>query len=268
MAKKDHYSYPDKNDALTVQFIETKQPFEGYWEKSEKFVLEQMKKIIKTYARNKIDTYFMDAGCGTGRLLPEFESYFDKIVAIDPDEDSLKIAKEKVEKFGISRKMIFQNSTIENIDWKNGSVDVILCSHVLQHVHTEIVPNILTKFQKILKINGLVFILTSQSIDNFDFFTKMYLENREVSEERIEKNEFNSLILNENNILPIHFFSRKNFLQMLRSYQFELIDSKSFHILNRIPFLDHIVFRDKLINFFSFLQTRFGRDIFIACRRC
>ena len=267
MNKKNRYSYPDKSNALTVQFIKTKQPYEGYWKKSEKFVLEQMKKIIKTFTRSKIDTCFMDVGCGTGRLLPEFQSYFDKIVAIDPDEDSLKIAKERVEKFGISKKVIFQNSTIENIDWKNGSVDVILCSHVLQHVHTEILTNILNKFQKLIKINGLIFILTSQSIDNYDFFTKMYLDKREVSEERIEKNEFNSLIRNESNILPIHFFSRKNLLQMLRSYQFEVIDSKSFHILNKIPFLDHIVFRDKLINSFSFLQTRFGRDIFIVCKR-
>jgi len=265
--KKDRYSYPDENDVLTLKFIATKQPYEGYWDKSEKFVLERMKKFVETYTKNKIDTCFLDAGCGTGRLLPEFESYFDKILAIDPDEHLLEIAKDTAEKFGLSKKVIFQNASIQKIDWKKGSVDVILCSHVLQHVHTMVVANILANFEQLLNNNGLVFITTCHSRKDYDFYTKMYLKNREVVEESIEKNEFNSQIRNEKNILPIHFFSKKNIFSMLRDFHFEILDFKSFHILNRIPFLDHIVFRDKLINSFSLLQTRLGRDMFIACRR-
>lgn len=267
MNKKDHYSYPDKNDALTVKFIAIKQPFEGYWDKSEKFILERMKKPVEAYVESKTNTCFLDAGSGTGRLLPEFESYFDKILAIDPDEHLLEIAKDTAEKFGLSKKVIFQKTSIEKIDWEKGSVDVILRSHVLQHVHTEAVANILAKFEQLLKNNGLVFITTCHSRKNYDFYTKMYLKNREVIEEGIEKNEFNFLSRNEKDILPIHFFSKKNIFRMLRGFHFEILDFKSFHILNRIPFVDHIVFRNRLINSFSLLQTRLGRDMFIACRR-
>jgi len=261
------YFYPDKNDILTAIFISEKQPFKGYWDKSEQFVLERMKNFVQTYTRNKINTYFLDAGCGTGRLLPEFESYFDKMLAADPDEYLLEMAKDKVKECGLSRKVIFQHTSIEKLEWKERSIDVILCSHVLQHVHTDSLASILTKFEQLLKNNGLVFITTCHSRKDYDLYVKMYLRNREVVEEIIEKDEFNFLIRNEENILPIHFFSKKNIFKMLRDFHFEIIDFKSFHILNRIPFIDHIVFRDKLVNSFPLLQSRLGRDMFIACRR-
>lgn len=266
LIKKDYF-YPDKNDVITVKFISEKQPFEGYWAKSEQFVLERMKKFVDTYTRNKINTCFLDVGCGTGRLLPEFESYFDKMLAIDPDKYLLEMANDTVKKCGLSRKMLFQHTSIEKLKWKERSIDVILCSHILQHVHTDSLANMLTKFEQLLKNNGLVFITTCHSRKNYDFYTKMYLKNREVVEEGIEKNEFNFLSRNEKDILPNHFFSKKNIFRMLHSFHFEIFDFKSFHILNRIPFVDHIVFRDKLINSFSLLQTRLGRDMFIACRR-
>ncbi|MFX0199306.1 MAG: class I SAM-dependent methyltransferase [Candidatus Hodarchaeota archaeon] len=267
MKKKDCYSYPDENDALTTKFIATKQPFEGYWDKSEKLVLERMKKLIRTYTVNKSNTYFLDAGCGTGRLLPKFESNFDKILAVDPDEDLLQVAKDTAEKFGLLKKVIFQNIPIEKIDLEKESVDVILCSHVLQHVHTEAVGNILAKFEHLLKNYGLVFITTCHSRKDHDFYTKMYHKNHRVIEENIDETEFNSLIHNEKNILPIHFFSRKRIFSVLNSFHFEILDFKSFHILNKIPFVDHIVLRDKLINSISLLQRKLGRDMFIACRR-
>jgi 2-polyprenyl-3-methyl-5-hydroxy-6-metoxy-1,4-benzoquinol methylase len=265
--KRDQYWYPDKNDALTENFIASKEPFEGYWDKGEKLILKSMKRFVKAYVDGKTNTCFIDAGCGTGRLLLEFESYFDKILAIDPDEHLLEIAKDTVEQFGLSKKITFQKTPIEKIDCKTRSVDVILCSHVLQHVNTNAVVNILKKFEQLLKSNGLILITTCHSRQNQDFYTKMFLKNHEVVEEIIEKNEFNSLSHNEIGILPIHFFSRKNIFGMLRSFHFEILDFKSFHILNRIPFVDHIVFRDKIINSFSFLQTRLGRDMFIACRK-
>jgi len=266
LVKKDYF-YPDKSDILTATFISEKQPFEGYWAKSEQFVLERMKNFVRTYTKNKINACFLDAGCGTGRLLPEFESYFDKMIAIDPDEYLLEMAKDTAKKSGLSRKVVFQHTSIEKLEWKERSIDVILCSHVLQHVHTDSLTNILTKFEQLLENNGLVFITTCYSRKDYDFYVKMYLKNREVVEEVIEKDEFNLLIDDEKNILPIHFFSKKNMFKMFRDFRFEIIDFKSFHILNRIPFVDHIVFRDKLVNSFSLLQSRLGRDMFIACRR-
>lgn len=262
-----NYFYPDKNDIITATLISRKQPSEGYWAKSEQFVLERMKNFVETYTRNKINTWFLDVGCGTGRLLPEFVSYFDRMLAIDPDKYLLTMAKDFVKKRGLSGKVIFQHTSMQKLKWKERSIDVILCSHVLQHVHTDSLANILTKFEQLLKNKGLVFITTCHSRKDYDFYVKMYLKNREVIEEVIEKYEFNSLIRNEKNILPIHFFSRKNIFKMLQGYRSEILDFRSFHILNRIPFIDYIVFRDKLVNSCSLLQSRLGRDMFIAYRR-
>lgn len=267
MIEKDDYFYPDKNDALTLKFISAKQPFEGYWARSEQLILERMKNFVHTYTRSKINTCFLDAGCGTGRLLPEFESYFDKMLAVDPDGASLEIAKDTVRKFGFSKKVIFKDASIEKLEWEKGSIDVILCSHVLQHVHTETLASILAKFEQLLKNSGLVFITTCHSTKDYDFYAKMYQKNLEVVEEVIEQDEFNSLINNEINILPIHFLSKKTILKMLHALSFEISDFKSFHVLNGMPLIDHIVFRDKLVNSFPLLQSRLGRDMFIACRK-
>src|SRR3972149_8529176 len=136
VAEQNHYFYPDKNDALISKFITEKQPFEGYWAKSEKFVLERMRTLVRTHTENRNDAVFLDAGCGTGRLLSEFQEFFKKIVAIDPDRPALEAAKETSRERSISEKVIFQNASIEKFEWQKRSIDVILCSHVLQHVHT------------------------------------------------------------------------------------------------------------------------------------
>jgi ubiquinone/menaquinone biosynthesis C-methylase UbiE len=244
-----------------------KQPFEGYWAESENFVLERMKKLVHTYPKNKRDTYFLDAGCGTGRLLFEFQSYFDRMLAIDPDAHLLEIAKEAARNSRLSQKVIFQHTSIEKLDWKERNIDVILCSHVLQHAHTDSLKGILAKFEQLMADNGQLFITTCHSVRNSDFYTKMYLKEQRVVEEAIDKDEFNFLINNEKNVLPIHFFSEKDLLRTLNNFGFEMVDFKSFHILNKIPLVDRLVFRDKLVNALPPLQSRLGRDMFIACRR-
>lgn len=267
MTEKGGYFYPDKNDTLTAKFITEKQPFEGYWAKSENFVLERMKNLVKTYTKNKRDAYFLDAGCGTGRLIFEFQSYFDRMLAMDPDQHLLEIAKDAARNSGLSQKVIFQHASIEKLEWKERSIDVILCSHVLQHVHTDSLTGILAKFEQLMADNARLFITTCHSGRNTDFYTKMYMKEQRVVEETIDKDEFNLLINNEKNWLPIHFFSKKNLLRTLSDFSFEMIDFKSFHILNRMPLVDQIIFRDKLVNSLSPLQSRLGRDMFIACRR-
>jgi 2-polyprenyl-3-methyl-5-hydroxy-6-metoxy-1,4-benzoquinol methylase len=263
----ENYYYPDKNDSLTKTFISAKQPFDGYWAKSEQFILDRMKNFVLTHTGSKINAWFLDVGCGTGRLLPEFESFFHKMLAIDPDKYLLEIAKDTVKKHGLSRKVTFQHTSIEKLEWKERSIDVILCSHVLQHVHTDSLTNMLVKLEQLLENGGLLFITTCYSRKDYDFYTKMYLKNHGVVEEGIKKEKFNFLICNEKKILPIHFFSKKNIFKMLRDLHFEMLGFKSFHVLNRMSLLDCIVFRDKLVNFFPFLQSRLGRDMFIVCRK-
>jgi 2-polyprenyl-3-methyl-5-hydroxy-6-metoxy-1,4-benzoquinol methylase len=263
----DSYFYPDKNDSLTVKFIAENQPFKGYWVKSESLILERMKTLVQNYTQNKHDAVFLDAGCGTGRLLPEFARYFSKILAIDPDERALTKAKEAAEKSQLAAKVVFQNVSIEKFEWEKTKVNTVLSSHVLQHVHTQIVPKILSKFTQLSEQKGLLLIMTCHSQKKHDCYMKTYEKNGKVVEEVIGEDEFNSLLQNEQGILPVHFFSQNNFFKMLRDSSFEVVDFKTFHILNSMPLVDHLCFRDRFVNFFPFLQKRLGRDMFVACRR-
>jgi len=91
------YIYPDYNDKITKTMIDEKESIKGvgYWQRSEKRILNLMKKQIEKYIK-KDNTWFLDAGCGDGRLLPEFEKYFDNILLVEPDKYRLKKAQQLV----------------------------------------------------------------------------------------------------------------------------------------------------------------------------
>ncbi len=256
-----NYIYPDVDDALTIYLINKLEPFKGYWEKSERYVLN----IFKKYIQNKIqkeNSYFLDAGCGDGRLLSEFEGFFDNIVAIDPDIKRLQMAEETLKKQGSFSKISFKPIAIGQID-DNQKFDVILCGHVIQHVSADNAQLILKKLKSLLKKNGLLAIMTSHSGSIQDKYQKSYFINSEIVEEIISKDEFNSLIYNNNRVLPIHFFSSRNIAQTLKNLNLKILEIKSFHILSNLYGLDCLIFRDRLLNFCTFLKKRVGRDILI-----
>jgi ubiquinone/menaquinone biosynthesis C-methylase UbiE len=261
-----NYFYPDINDRITVSLIDEKEPFAGYWIKSEKATLNVIKKLIAEHSGNNKLQWLLDAGCGTGRLLPEFEGYFQHILAIDPDSSQIEKAKSLANKYGFLDKVVFDTISADKLHWKNETIDIILCSHVLQHVSTDSVSRILQNFFRVSKKKGLLFIMTTHSKENQDYYVKAYVKDSEMVEERIDKDEFDSLISNNKNILPLHFFSLKNITQIVENSGFSLLSFRSYHILGKIPLIDRVVGRDKLVNHCTFLKTRLGRDMLIICK--
>jgi len=262
-----NYLYPDANDKITASLIAEKEIFKGGWDKSERFVLDLMKKFIQEQASSVTTSWFLDVGCGTGRLLPEFERYFDYILAIDPDFSQIEKAKDLVKNHKFANKLTFRVTPIEELDWKGESIDVILCSHVLQHVNTDSVLLILQKFRDLVKKEGLLLITTCHSRRGYDYYAKGYLKCSKVIEERIEKEEFNSLIFNEENILPHHFFSPKSITEVLENLGFRLLNFRVFHVLGKMSVLDKIIDMDHLVNSMDFLKTRLGRDMLLIAQK-
>ena len=261
------YQYPDACDKVTIAFIRKNEPFKGYWEKSENYILGKMKKWIQSCVDRSTNAVFLDAGCGTGRLLPELEAYFNSILAIDPDPTQIERAKDLVEEHGFHDKVAFQAASIEGLKCKKETFDVILCSHVLQHVTGSSVQPTLQRLAEVLNPSGLLFITTTHSGRNHDYFVKAYLRGSEAVEEEIGREEFDSLVLNGENILPIHFFTMGTILRLLESSDLELADIESYHILCKVPLLDRIVDRDRIVNSLSFLKNKLGRDIFIVAKK-
>ncbi len=223
------YTYPDAEDKITTSLIMKRTSGRLQWEKSEKKILN----IIEEYMKKFPGSWLLDAGCGTGRLLPRFQDYFDKILANDRDPAQIKKAKNLVRSRGFADKVVFETTSIEELSWPRVSIDAILCSHLLQHINTDSVPLVLQKFGILSKANGTLFVMTTHA-KNQDYFAKEYLIGQELIEEKIGEEEFNSLISNKSNILPLHFFSTKSIQNTMRDSGYKLLDYRLFHIVNRI----------------------------------
>jgi 2-polyprenyl-3-methyl-5-hydroxy-6-metoxy-1,4-benzoquinol methylase len=260
---KKEYIYPDVNDEITKAYIRENEPFSNYWERSEEKVLSLIKEKIEKHLPRSRDSWLLDAGCGTGRLLPEFQKYFSNILAIDPDPLQIEKARETARINGFADKVVFKMTSAELLDWKEESVDVILSSHVIQHVHTKTVPKILSKFQTVLKSDGLLFIMTTHSRRDRGYYVKAILKGSKTVEQKISKEEFNSLVIDDQNILPIHFFSLQTLQNILENSGFILIQHRSYHVLSKTKFFGDKGDRDELVNASDSLKTKFGRDILL-----
>ncbi|HBY19881.1 MAG TPA: hypothetical protein DEG71_02555, partial [Clostridiales bacterium] len=168
-----NYQYPDTNDELVCKLIDKVEPFKGYWEKSEKKVIDEMRNEILKYMKrfNIEECFLLDAGCGIGRLVGEFQEYFYRIVAIEPDKKRFAETVKNISNTSYSSKVELRNILIQELD-NEEKYDVILCSHILQHIQTEELAKVLQKLKAILKPNGLLLITTCHSIEEEDLYIK------------------------------------------------------------------------------------------------
>lgn len=250
------YSYPDENDQLTVQLIDREEPFEGYWEKSEEKALAHAEKFIDyTEAR------LLDVGCGEGRLFDRFKPYTDQIVGLEPDKDRRKSAIENTQTKDADIDISGRNFLEADFE---KAFDIVLCSHVLQHVKTSNLNEFADRLRDNLVEGGLLIITASHSTQGSDVFMKSYSEQGNLKEEEVSEQEFNSLVTNEENILPAHLFTVESLRDILDGFDFKTV--RVFHELHSRTFLDSLVFRDEWINL-PLLKNRMGRDVMIVAQK-
>lgn len=258
MARKD-YHYPDRKDEMTTENIKRIELYPGYWEESEMYILNIVKDLINTNARHE---RFLDAGCGEGRLVLIFERQFDEIVAIDPDQERLKVAADLICDSGLAKKATLKRSAIEEFE-NDKKFDFVLCSHVLQHVHTDAVPIIIKNLKKLMNNDGILCITTCHSTKENGYFVKNTFKYSQHSVETITKDEFNSLI-NSGGVLPVRFFKLEELSSLLKANGFKIIEFKVFHIETRIFGEINGNDLDGLANSSFDLQKKNGWDMMIA----
>jgi ubiquinone/menaquinone biosynthesis C-methylase UbiE len=237
--KKQSYTYPDKDDKITASLIKQSP---DQWENEENQLLNK----IETYIKERPRSWLLDAGCGTGRLLPRFQGFFDHILAVDPDLSQIEKARLVVKEQGFAQKVTFEVSSIEELNWNCESFDIILCSHIIQHTHTDLVSCILQKLNMVAKTDGLLFLFTSYA-EGRDYYVKDELVDGVFSETEISKENFNTLTVNQQGKLPVHFFSLKTLRGELLKTGFSIVASSLFHSRDKNP--------------------KFARDIFIVAKK-
>jgi len=260
----ESYTYPDKQDKMIVQFIKEKD--ENYWIESENIILD----LIKSYFENllpKKKRNFLDAGCGSGRLIPYFASCFNEIDGFEPDEERFKEAKEFIKLNNLEDKTrLFQGSLQEYQIAFNKNADFILCSHVIQHIHSYSVEAFLTALSGLLNKNGLLAITTNHSIRPSNYFMKSYLKNGLITCEEVNEEEFNLLISGEG-ILPVQFFNYNILAEFLNSIGLEIIDFKVFHVDDSDRALVKTKNHDAYFNASKVRQEKYGRDMLILVQK-
>jgi ubiquinone/menaquinone biosynthesis C-methylase UbiE len=99
----------------------------------------------------------IDIGCDGRGLLEELSTRYELVCGIDIDKNALKKAKEVLLKTNHLQNVMLIASDAHHLPFREQLFDLITCTHVLEHtLFPEIV---LSEFLKILKKNGIVFIV-------------------------------------------------------------------------------------------------------------
>lgn len=260
----EHQSvYRDDWDEIVSQFILQNEPFEGYWEESERYALNFVDKVLKGATKQRL----LDLGCGRGRLLGRFADRFKAVVALDSDHTRLDKAKNAVRLDGL-KNVEFVNGLFEDCVSDLGMFDMILCSHVIQHLPTADLAGMFKLIHKALVPGGILVLLTSHSEESRDIYKLWRIGNpgKRVVEERLHSaGAFNGCFVDgSNDQIPTHAFAIESLREYLDSFRLKRI--QCFHALHKRNRMDALVFRDYWINF-PWFKGLFGIDVLIIAEK-
>ncbi len=171
------------------------------YHKVREYMLNQKRKAIIQNTSKQKNQKILDIGVGRGYFLNHMQTYGYKCTGIEQDADVRQIAKEEFSLNILAPEELYQ--------LKENQFDIITLWHVLEHVHD--LSGYLTKIKKLLKQDGLLVIA---------------LPNPTCADEAIYKEHWAGWDV------PIHLwhFTPHNIKQLLRQYQFKMIDKR------RLPF--------------------------------
>jgi len=226
------YKYPDIDDRNFYGNIKNTDWEDGGLE--DKYIYEAIQYIPKEQRKT-----ILDAGCGLGKQIPKLISYFEKIIAIDPDKERLKKAEEI---FNRAKNIEFSCASIQEFVRKE-ILDCILCSQIIQHVHTKDVQVILDKFKSLLKKSGYLIILTTNCLDEKDVFLKVNCETNEHIP--LTEEAYNGCVEINDIHLPTRLFTEITLKRLLNDAGFEILFLRKFNGYPKIKGDNFIFARSK-----------------------
>lgn len=114
------------------------------------FRLNMWKILVENYFQQFVNTddILLDIPCGYGEFSTHIEA--KKVIGVDLNPDSKQY---------LPKKVIFIQSSSDNIKLKDKSVDVIFVSNFFEHITHDVLRRTLLEFRRILKPKGRVMVL-------------------------------------------------------------------------------------------------------------
>lgn len=265
MDMKHSYQYPDRDDRITAHFIEQSEPYTGYWNLSElrafNLAVRRLERILGT--RKHITA--LDAGCGQGRLLPLLTQLAGEITGVDPDPDRLAVARKQAE-YLQTRKLNFELSAIA--DFSSKPFDLVVCSHVIQHVSTSEVIPLLERLHRLTTPTGVLLLSYARAPVGQESFSVTRLKEGRVQSYPVSSEQFDATVHQPapGGDLPVHFVDPLELTEQARGIGWTEDWNWTYHIIDDLGDIDDRVDRDKVVNSFYPLWKNLGRDLMTLWR--
>lgn len=130
---------------------------------------EACEKAIKLCDKQSLD--ILDVACGTGDMIAQWlkssqGKEISRIIGIDPSNEMLKIARQK-----LPPSVILQNGEAKDLHIEAQSADILSIAYGLRNVVE--VDLALSEFHRVLRTNGILVILEFSKKDNENIFDKI-----------------------------------------------------------------------------------------------
>ncbi|MFC3448945.1 class I SAM-dependent methyltransferase [Amycolatopsis speibonae] len=260
----ESYRYPDTGDHVTGMFIRRHEPYDGYWTASEDRALGKVAGHLTASLVRREEVKALDAGCGEGRLLPWLARFSADVTAADPDPDRLAKARETVVE---DTEFSFTVSPITELD--GGPYDLVVCSHVIQHVPTPDVAPILRRLAGITAPGGTLVLAYSRSPVGREAFSLDSVEaGDEVRSRRVSREVFDkALRAGAGPALPVRYLDPSEVAAEATEAGWRTDWEWTYHVLDDLGPADEHVDRDELVNASGPLRRHLGRDLITLLRR-
>jgi ubiquinone/menaquinone biosynthesis C-methylase UbiE len=100
----------------------------------------------------------LDVGASTGIIDSILAKYFKKVVGIDIDNEAIKFARKKFKK----KNLVFKVDDAMKLKFKNNSFDVVICTHVYEHVPSP--QKLFNEIYRVLKPTGVCYLAAQNKL--------------------------------------------------------------------------------------------------------
>ncbi|MCE4624869.1 MAG: class I SAM-dependent methyltransferase [Desulfurococcales archaeon] len=219
------YFYPDVDDRLTSKLVET---FGDSWYVEELNVRHLVTNTVKELGLSVESS--IDVGCGTGRLVPWVLKEFSptRSVCLEPDPARLTLATRACH----GHYCLPLQGSGTGIPLRDEVVDLVVWSHVIQHIPTYYLDRMFREVHRVMKPGGLVFLMTTHSAGE-EYFLLVYDGGDRQEARRVDRETYNRYAAGPvEGYLPVRKFDLRWLESFIEQEGFRIVLKKFYHKLN------------------------------------